>query len=104
MYQGEMARDTEGHPVRGQYDAVLGVETWESVRSALTEPARGRAVHTGGRKYMLTGIARCSLSLVRGFLDALDALDGSGRPTTFEGTEQIQQLVIARAISGLRIE
>jgi hypothetical protein len=29
---------------------------------------------------------------------------GSGTYDIFEGTEQIQQLVIARAISGLRIE
>ena len=33
-----------------------------------------------------------------------DASNGVGTYDIFEGTEQIQQLVIARAISGLRIE
>ncbi len=61
VYQGAVARDPAGRPVRGQYPPVLDVETWEAVCAVLRDPARcGKHVHVGGRKYLLSGLVRCS--------------------------------------------
>jgi site-specific DNA recombinase len=61
VYQGGIARDDEGKPVTGQFPPVLDVPTWEAVCAVLTDPSRsGPHVHVGGRKYLLSGIARCS--------------------------------------------
>lgn len=72
VYRGEIARDASGEPVKGLQEAILTLDTWEAVRAVLTDPARsGPHVHTEGRKYMLSGIARCGLcsGLMRGNAD-----------------------------------
>jgi len=61
VYQGGIARDTSGQPVTGMYPAILDVTKWEALCAYLTDPARsGQHVHPGGRKYLLSGIARCA--------------------------------------------
>jgi site-specific DNA recombinase len=60
VYQGKMARNSRGEPILGQYEPILDVETWESVCAVLTAPERTQhRHHVGGRKYLLTGVARC---------------------------------------------
>lgn len=62
VYQGGIAKDADGKPVRGLVAPVLDADTWEAVRALLTDPARsGPNVHSGGRKYLLSGVARCAL-------------------------------------------
>jgi site-specific DNA recombinase len=57
VYRGELFRDADGQPVRGQYPAVPDVETWEYVVATIT--ARKHGIRLGARKYLLSGIARC---------------------------------------------
>jgi site-specific DNA recombinase len=57
VYRGELFRDADGEPVKGQYPAVLDVETWEYVVATIT--ARKHGIRLGSRKYLLAGIARC---------------------------------------------
>lgn len=61
VYQGKIARTTEGEPVTGLFAPVLDVETWQAVCAVVTAPDRSRNVHIGGRKYLLTGVARCGV-------------------------------------------
>jgi site-specific DNA recombinase len=42
VYRGELFRDADGQPVRGQYPAVLDVETWEYVVATITNCAKTR--------------------------------------------------------------
>jgi site-specific DNA recombinase len=58
VYRGELFRDAEGQPVKGQYDVVLDVETWEYVVGTIN--ARKHGIRLGKRKYLLAGIARCA--------------------------------------------
>jgi site-specific DNA recombinase len=72
VYRHEIALDATGQPVKGRYEAVLDVATWEAVKALLTDPTRsGPHVHVGGRKYLLSGIARCALcsSVLQGNAD-----------------------------------
>lgn len=59
-YRGEIAHDIAGKPVRGQFAPIVDDETWERVRAILTDSSRGKKVHNGGRKYLLSGIIRCT--------------------------------------------
>jgi hypothetical protein len=62
VYQGGIAKDTDGNPVTGMFPPVLEVETWEAVVATITDPTRSsRFAHVGGRKYLLSGIARCAV-------------------------------------------
>jgi DNA invertase Pin-like site-specific DNA recombinase len=61
VYQGGIARNSSGQPVTGLYAPILDISTWEALCAHLTDPARsGAHVHPGGRKYLLSGIARCA--------------------------------------------
>jgi site-specific DNA recombinase len=61
VYQGGIARDVDGNPVTGMFPPILDVQTWEAVCAVLRDPARGGPhVHAGGRKYLLSGLVRCS--------------------------------------------
>jgi DNA invertase Pin-like site-specific DNA recombinase len=61
VYQGGIARDPTGRPIMGQYPPILDMPTWEAVCAVLRDPARcGKHVHVGGRKYLLSGLVRCS--------------------------------------------
>ncbi len=62
VHQKSIARAENGDPVRGRYEAVLDVDTWEAVCAVLQAPDRrsGRP-HSGGRKYLLSGVARCAV-------------------------------------------
>jgi site-specific DNA recombinase len=53
-------RDRAGNPVLGQFAPIVDIETWERTRAILTDPSRGKNVHNGGRKYLLSGIIRCA--------------------------------------------
>lgn len=57
VYRGTLLHTAEGEPVKGKYEAILDVATWEHVVAILS--AR-KGTHPGGRKYLLAGIARCS--------------------------------------------
>jgi len=73
VYRREIATDESGQPVIGQHQPILDVQLWEAVRAVILDPARsGPHVHYGGRKYLLSGIARCALcgAFMRGNADA----------------------------------
>jgi hypothetical protein len=55
-------QDGDGNPIKGQYAAVLDVDTWDKVVELLTGPGRpmGHA-HIGKLKELLSGLMRCSL-------------------------------------------
>ncbi|WP_105970390.1 recombinase family protein [Streptomyces geranii] len=54
------ARDTEGNPIKAQYEALLDEKTWRAVVELLTGPDRpGAGEYTGKLKYMCSGIIRC---------------------------------------------
>lgn len=60
VYQGGIAHDEDGNPVTGMFEPILDMETWEAVCAVLRDPRRsGPHVHSGGRKYLLSGLARC---------------------------------------------
>jgi DNA invertase Pin-like site-specific DNA recombinase len=62
VYHGEILIGNDGQPVTEQRDALLTVETWESMCAVMLDPARsGNHVHPGGRKRLLAGIVRCGL-------------------------------------------
>lgn len=72
VYRGQIAVDASGSPVKALSEPILDVDTWEAVRAVITDPARsGAHVHIGGRKYLLSGIARCGecSGLLRGNAD-----------------------------------
>ncbi|MDQ6909989.1 MAG: recombinase family protein [Actinomycetota bacterium] len=61
VYRKGIAKDAEGNPVNC-VPPLLDKDVWEAVCAVLRDPARsGPHVHTGGRKYLLSGIVRCSL-------------------------------------------
>ncbi|WP_250280059.1 recombinase family protein [Frankia sp. Cppng1_Ct_nod] len=54
------ARDPEGRPVKGRQDLILELDTWMEVVAKLRDPSHtSKHVHTGGRKYLLSGIICC---------------------------------------------
>jgi DNA invertase Pin-like site-specific DNA recombinase len=60
VYQGGIARRDDGSPVTGLFPPVLDEATWRAVCAVITDPSRsGPHVHSGGRKYLLSGLARC---------------------------------------------
>lgn len=61
VYRGGIARRPDGTAVTGLFEPILEVATWEAVVALLRDPARGKHVHLGGRKYLLAGIIRCGL-------------------------------------------
>lgn len=67
VYQGAIATDEDGAPVRGDWAPILTDETHRSLVLLLNDPARRVSVSTA-RKYALTGIARCAVcrGVVRG--------------------------------------
>lgn len=60
VHRGEVARDADGEPVRGQWEPILDQATHLAVVGALTAPeGRARVPRRGGRHYLLTGLVRC---------------------------------------------
>ncbi|MFD4554397.1 recombinase family protein [Streptomyces sp. NPDC058469] len=52
--------DSDGNPVKGQYEAILNEHTWHSVVALLAGPDRPPAHENIGKlKYQLSGIMRC---------------------------------------------
>lgn len=61
VYKGGIARDEGGEPVMA-HPPILDVATWESLVAYLKNPDRvARKIHTGGRKYLLSGLVRCGI-------------------------------------------
>lgn len=62
VYQGKVALDATGAPVRGQYEAILDQETADAVRVVLTrKDSRVRKPRRGARHYLMTGLLRCGV-------------------------------------------
>jgi hypothetical protein len=58
IYRNSLLLDDNGEPVRGQWEPILDVPTWEAVGEILTNPERNS--HRGvDRKYLLSGFLRC---------------------------------------------
>lgn len=56
---GEMVTDPEtGEPVKAVWPPVVSLDTFEAVRSKLTDPDRRRGA-TRGRRYLMSGLAVC---------------------------------------------
>ncbi|MEU9246821.1 recombinase family protein [Streptomyces sp. NPDC048385] len=54
------ARDSEGNPIKAQYEALLDEKIWRAVVELLKGPDRpGAGVALGKLKYMCSGIIRC---------------------------------------------
>jgi DNA invertase Pin-like site-specific DNA recombinase len=55
-------KDAAGLPIRGQHQPILDLDLWHQVVAQLTDPRRRSSNGTmaGKRKYMLSGIMRCS--------------------------------------------
>jgi site-specific DNA recombinase len=101
VYQGKIAVDPEGNPVRAVYPAILDLETWEAVCAALTDPSRSsKFAHVGGRKYLLSGIVRCaacSAALTGGANKADNTFTYNCKPVTAGGCGSV-------AITGPRLD
>lgn len=62
VYQGGIATDATGSPVRGQWEPILEQATADAVRAVLTrDDTRSRKPRKGARHYFLTGILRCGV-------------------------------------------
>jgi site-specific DNA recombinase len=62
VHRKDICLDRDGNKVMGQHEAILTVPEWEELRDYLTQEGRQRQnVHKGGRKYLLSGIARCAV-------------------------------------------
>jgi DNA invertase Pin-like site-specific DNA recombinase len=63
QHRGEFIRDkVTGELVRGQWEPILDVETWQAVRAKLDVNAgkgKGKGKRSAALKYMLSGIAWC---------------------------------------------
>ena len=60
VYRSGIALDEAGNPVRGLIEPILDDQTWEKVKAVLQDPERSsKHSHSGGRKYLLSGIVRC---------------------------------------------
>lgn len=61
VYQGGIAVDKQGQPVRGRFEPLLEDAEWRAVIAALTTPAK-RSVYPrrGARQYLLSGLMRCA--------------------------------------------
>lgn len=57
-HRGELVRGLDGRPVRGTWEPVLDVETWQAVQDKFATTKRTGAKPTR-RKYRLSGLARC---------------------------------------------
>ncbi len=58
FYKGEPLKDEDGNYIRGDWEALVDVETWQTVRDILTPKPKGPA---RSRKGLLSGLARCGL-------------------------------------------
>lgn len=56
--RGEFVRDDKGNEVKADWPAIVTRELFDSVRALLTDKQRTVA-RTAGRKYLLSGLARC---------------------------------------------
>ena len=75
VFKREIVRDDAGAPIKltgrdgVEAKPILELQTWEAVCAILEHPDRkDRRAYLGGRKYLLTGLARCGLcgKLLRG--------------------------------------
>ncbi len=62
VYQGGIAKDPNGSPVRGVWEPILDQDTHDRLVLALAKPERrGRVPRKGARHYLLTGLIRCGV-------------------------------------------
>ncbi|WP_371536906.1 recombinase family protein [Streptomyces sp. NBC_00466] len=59
--KGELVRDGDDQPIKGEWDAIVTPKEWYAIISKIRERGRGAGVPRGGlvHKYLLTGILRC---------------------------------------------
>lgn len=57
VYQRGIARDSDGQRIRGQWEPILDVPTWEALVAQLDAPR----VRVGAKRYLLSGIIRCAV-------------------------------------------
>lgn len=64
VHQKQLLRSTnDGAPVVGQWEPLLGVDTWERLQSVITgrKDSRGRIPKASSRYYLLTALLRCGV-------------------------------------------
>jgi site-specific DNA recombinase len=54
----EIVRDSQGEPVRGQWEPILGVDEWHALLDIIGDRYQA-AKSQNSRRYLLSGIARC---------------------------------------------
>lgn len=60
-YKKQVVHDEHGSPVVGQWEPLLGQDTWDRLQLVLARPeVRGRIPRRESRRYFLTGIVRCA--------------------------------------------
>jgi DNA invertase Pin-like site-specific DNA recombinase len=60
-YQGEVLRDDDGQPIRGQWEPIISVEEHEQLVALLTDPSRSTGPR-GTYVYLLSnGVLRCGI-------------------------------------------
>ncbi|WP_330452757.1 MULTISPECIES: recombinase family protein [unclassified Streptomyces] len=60
-YHGEVLHGEDGNPVLGEWETINTLEEWEAVCAAVTDRKLDYPNKNRARKYLLSGIARCSL-------------------------------------------
>lgn len=58
VHRADLLLGPDGSPVRGLWEPILAVDTWQALRARLAAPT-GATGRRGGRKYLLSGIALC---------------------------------------------
>lgn len=56
-HNGEVLGDTNGDPIRGEWEALVDEETWQKILGEMER--RNNRTHTAPRKFLLSGILRC---------------------------------------------
>lgn len=64
-YQGDLVLGDDGKPLRGNWPAILDVDTWQDVQTVIDQRRRERKASSpaGGherRRYVLSGLVRCA--------------------------------------------
>lgn len=59
-YRGEVLRGEDQQPVRGTWEPMVDMETWERLQAVARKPdTRSRVPRRDARRYLLTGLLRC---------------------------------------------
>ena len=99
VHRRAVLRDPDGKPVRGLWEPILDVETWERLQDRLVSKETVNGARPGGRRYLLSGIARCGKcsTLLRGNADRAKGFSMACPPSNQGGCGAV-------AISGPRLD